>query len=316
LVRYTQYQIKMYFKPRIFLSSVLSLINVRDKIANLLEANGADVMRYETNLTPSTIPATYRYDILEADFIIFILDSNYGTLTNSGKSGTHEEWDIALTSEIPKHVYIKQISNSENKLQEFIKKEINDNFISYFYYKNDAELLNQVKAKSFVMAREIVIQKLDENHLTTKQIKDIAFKHDYHRLLQIIKSIEEVFEFNKNMNLDFLSTTILSNLMDFWKYQSKNNQYFVQEENNLNLENLLKYFYQFRNLHSKFFTSVGDLEQTELKSLKIPISYRELKKHENVDIKKINNLLKKFLIEYSYFKSRVFEAKQDYDIRY
>ncbi len=304
----------MYFKPRIFLSSVLSLTVVRDKIANLLEANGADVMRYESNLTPSTTPASYRYDILEADFIIFILDSNYGTLTNSGKSGTHEEWDIAITSEIPKHVYIKQVSNSEKKLQKFIKEEMNNNSISYFYYKNDIELLNQVKSKSFIMAREIVIRKLDEKHLATEHIIDIAFKHDYYRLIQIIKSIEEVIKFNEKMDYDFFSTTLLSKLFEFWSYQTENNQYFVQKENNVNVKSLLKYFYQFKDIYSKFYTSTGDSGLMELKSLKITLPYRELKMHETNDSKKINSLFKKFLTEYSFFKSQVFDAKKEYDI--
>ncbi|XDD41725.1 DUF4062 domain-containing protein [Leptospira sp. WS60.C2] len=86
----------MYFKPRIFISSTLDINQIRNITQNVLEETGAEVILYEQNLTPSIKEYTYRYDINEADFIIFIFDNRYGSLTNAGISGTHEEWDIAI----------------------------------------------------------------------------------------------------------------------------------------------------------------------------------------------------------------------------
>lgn len=65
----------MYYKPRIFISSLLKKrIELRDKISFILSNAGFEVLLYEKNLTPSTDLYTYRKNILEADYVIFILD--------------------------------------------------------------------------------------------------------------------------------------------------------------------------------------------------------------------------------------------------
>jgi hypothetical protein len=125
----------MYFKPRIFISSTLDLINSRKKIKNILESAGAEVVLYENNLTPSIIPATYRQDVLDADFNIFIFHDRYGTETEQGISGTNEEWLIVKETNIPKHVYVKMdVTDQKRSLKTFIKEELEQNSISYYYH--------------------------------------------------------------------------------------------------------------------------------------------------------------------------------------
>ena len=76
----------MAFKPRIFISSTFSdNKKVRDSIKKHFIELGAEPLLYESNLTPSTKPMTYRKDILEADFVILIMKDNYGTETDCGK---------------------------------------------------------------------------------------------------------------------------------------------------------------------------------------------------------------------------------------
>ena len=70
----------MIFRPRIFISSTLGEnLSIRKKLETFYKSIGAEPMLYETNLTPSVVPASYRTDILDADFIIFILKNQYGT---------------------------------------------------------------------------------------------------------------------------------------------------------------------------------------------------------------------------------------------
>lgn len=55
----------MAFKPRIFISSTFSdNKKVRDSIKKHFIELGAEPLLYESNLTPSTKPMTYRKDIL------------------------------------------------------------------------------------------------------------------------------------------------------------------------------------------------------------------------------------------------------------
>ncbi|WP_051057449.1 DUF4062 domain-containing protein [Leptospira weilii] len=256
----------MYFKPRIFISSVLSLVNVRDKIAEILESAGADVMRYETNLTPSSTPATYRQDILEADFIIFVIDKTYGTLTDTGKSGTHEEWELAIQADIPKHVYVKKTTDAENPLKLFLEREITAKYVSYFYYKNDQELLKQVQSRIFTVAREIAIQKLDHKYLPSNKLRSLVNEYDYQRSLHIIKGMEELIKYQTKGIVNFIETTILSSYFFRWKMQieSDNNRYFINDDLNGTLNTLIDRFNKYESLHSKCFTTRGASKQLKL----------------------------------------------------
>ena len=79
----------MFFKPRIFISSLMkNKLELRTKIEKTLTEAGAECMLYEKNLTPSSDNNTYRNDIVDADFIVLILDNNYGAKTDWGISGT------------------------------------------------------------------------------------------------------------------------------------------------------------------------------------------------------------------------------------
>ncbi|MBM9500278.1 DUF4062 domain-containing protein [Leptospira sp. 201903071] len=305
----------MYFRPRIFLSSVLSLINVRDKIAEILETSGADVMRYENNLTPSSTPATYRQDVIESDFIIFIIDKSYGTLTETGKSGTHEEWELAVQAEIPKHVYIKKTNKLEDPLKVFLEKEITAKYVSFFYYKNDQELLRQVRSRIFTVAREIAIRKLDPKYLPSNKIRTLVHEYDYQKALPIIRGMEELLKYQARGLVDFLETTILTSYISRWEmqFESDNKHYFINDELNRTLNYLIEDFNKFHDLHSKCYTSIGLSKELNLSSIQTVIDYRLLKVNVAVDQKRLNKLLKEFLKWHSIFKSDVFEAKKQFD---
>ncbi|MGA3417173.1 DUF4062 domain-containing protein [Lactiplantibacillus plantarum] len=100
----------MYFKPRVFISSTFSdNLQLRKRIKTSLSEVGMEPLLYETNLTPSIAPSTYREDILSADFVILFINDQYGSTTETGQSGTEEEYNLARNYNIPLHVYISRI---------------------------------------------------------------------------------------------------------------------------------------------------------------------------------------------------------------
>ena len=97
---------------------------------------------YEKNLTPSIDTNTYREDILHTDFVLFIIDERYGAKTENGISGTEEEFNIVTYNKKPCHVYLKEIEKTEEaeKFEKFIKSK----GISYYFYKTEKELLENL----------------------------------------------------------------------------------------------------------------------------------------------------------------------------
>ncbi|EMS72750.1 hypothetical protein [Ruminiclostridium cellobioparum] len=71
------------------------------------------------------------------------IKNQYGNRTETGISGTHEELQIALETNIPKHVYIK-LEDGDRDAKELIN-EIDNNQISYYYFKDDDDLLKRIQ---------------------------------------------------------------------------------------------------------------------------------------------------------------------------
>jgi hypothetical protein len=307
----------MYFKPRIFISSSLKLDTIRQKIYDFFESVGAEVMLYEKNLTPSINQSTYRQDILESDFVIFIFDKFYGSKTTSGKSGTHEEWEIAQCSKIPGHVYIKKNKDKkrESSLNKFLSNEINNNYVSYYRYKTEEDLLNQIKFTTFTIAKEIALKKIDIKNISPFKIKQLMIESDYKLSMDFLKGIEELIEQNKTIGIDFLKTTILTDYISpYESYLNSGREIFIDSKHNELFSNVIIDFNNFYNSHYKQFTS-QKMKTTYLKSLDLELNYSELSRHEKCDYNELNALLKKILESIDIFKKRVFSCKNNYDIK-
>jgi len=134
-------------KPKIFISSRLSLAKVRGRLKEIFESAGFDVDLYEKDLTPSSEPATYLRDIRDADFVIFILDEDYGTpRPKTGRSGTHDEWEAAWELDIPRHVYLKRSNKPVDVRQrKFIQTALHENEVSYYFFKGQQEIASQAQ---------------------------------------------------------------------------------------------------------------------------------------------------------------------------
>lgn len=207
----------MYFKPRIFISSVMKdKLTLRKNIKDFLLSVGAECLLYEGNLTPSTLNTTYRYDITEADFVIIILDEHYGSLTERGISGTEEEFNIAIANKMKTHIYLKNTNNDElsEKQQNFIDK-IQNQSISYYYYKDDKELLKRIKESIFTIAKEIVINNISNEKLDDKTKLKMAFNHDYELAIGFISIHNQLLQVIRNNEIDYILTNIVTEFTDY-----------------------------------------------------------------------------------------------------
>jgi hypothetical protein len=246
----------MIFKPRIFISSTLSEnLRIRTKIENFYSRIGAEVMLYERNLTPSVTPMTYRRDILDADFVILIIKSQYGKRTENGISGTHEEFQIALESNIPMHVYIK-LSNGTTAAQELID-EINKNHICYFYFKNDAELLTRIKETTFTIAKEIMLKNVETAKLPTDSVIKIAIKHDYDKAIEFVKIVKSMQKAQEISSYNYIDSTLFSAfLLSYAEYKASRTLLFVDNKLETMVTEMMEICIKFFRSHSLDFTSI------------------------------------------------------------
>ncbi|MCB8817379.1 DUF4062 domain-containing protein [Desulfosporosinus shakirovi] len=297
----------MMFKPRIFLSSTLSEnLNIRSKIEEFFSSIGAEAMLYEKNLTPSVDAMTYRKDIFDADFIIFIIKNKYGNKTEKGISGTHEEFQIALETNIPKHIYIK-LENNESDAKELIE-EIDNNQISYYYFKNDNDLLKRIKETTFTIAKEIMLRKIEEAQLPKNSVKKISVKYDYDQAIDIIKIIESMKRVNRLSEFDWTDSTIFDSFIEtIVMFKSGEEWIFIDRKIEDLLDDLISIYEEFSCSHSNDFTSIPSTFRT----IKVPVigevmisrcsmcSSPHLSRNQYIDI------IRRFLEKYDEFREYI-----------
>lgn len=307
----------MYFKPRIFISSSLRLNIVRTSIKDLLESNGAEVILYEKDLVPSINAATYRQDILESDFVIFIFDKFYGNKTNTGMSGTHEEWKIALDSRIPKHVYIlKNLSkNQDRELKKFINENINSNYISYYFYTDENDLLNRIRATTFTIAKDIVLSNIKNMKIDDKVICKLSYERDYKKAIDIIKLFDDIIESHNWGIADITQTNIILTFSDMFNYPVDIlSSYFINDTyNNFFIDFLVKV----KELSSFIANNSmpGNSRRIHLKRSKMTIDYHYNKfTHPFTEYDKLNSLQNEIHEKYLKFREYTIKRKGSSDI--
>jgi len=155
---------------------------LRQKIHGILESSGFSVEIYEEDSTPSSEPATYLRDIEHADFVIFVLDDTYGTpRPSTGRSGVHEEWNIVKAKRIPNHVYLLRARGAdvEPEQQKFIKRELQEREISYFYYANEVELRKQIRKSIVKMTLDIARSPYFRSHISRRSLAGEVASRDH-----------------------------------------------------------------------------------------------------------------------------------------
>lgn len=198
----------MYFKPRIFISSTMGdKLKLRKEIKKIFEDVGAEVALYEKDLTPSIEPNTYRNDILQTDFVIFIIDERYGVPTNLGISGTEEELNIALYSKKPCHVYLKQVNKTAEaqRFEDFIRSK----GISFYYYCDETDLKKKLKKTCFTVARDIVFSNIEKQQINPLQIRKMAINYDIEVGKPFCKLMESTIEIHNKTPFTFIDSNLM-----------------------------------------------------------------------------------------------------------
>lgn len=301
----------MIFKPRIFISSVLSLIDIREKIKEHFASIGAEAILYEKDLTPSINPNTYRKDILDTDFVIFIFDERYGSETDSGKSGTHEEWEIVSSEKRPCHIYIKKCPKErDEKLEVLINKEINPN-VSYYYFETENDLLERIRVTSFQIAHEIVLDKLENVKVDVNQIRRLAIKKDIDTIKNFIRPMEEILK-TTSMNLQ-VTTNIFQIIINQYEYPHIDNYgLFVDRELNKAFGLFLTEWYEFKKIQTElyYFNTKYSFSLKTLPNLKSINSY-QVYPNKALDVEKIYTLYRKLIKKYKIFKNKILKLYND-----
>lgn len=240
------------FKPRIFISSTLDLASARKQIKEIFDSIGAETLEYEINLTPSSAKMSYRQDIIDSDFVIFIFSEKYGQKTKNGISGTHEEWNIVKNRQIPCHVYRKKTEDKDEELINFEKKEIEHNEVSYYYFEDEKDLIDRIKLTSFQIAHEIALSKLDKADVDVNVIRRLAIHKDSETLLKILRPIEEILTTSSNKIQK--TTNILSLVIEENLYPNiENYGLFIDTELNKIFSDFIKKWYIFSNKQKELY---------------------------------------------------------------
>lgn len=299
----------MIFKPRIFISSTFSdNKDIRNDIENYFKEIGAEPLLYEKNLTPSTSSMTYRKNILDSDFVILIMKENYGTRTDRGISGTHEEYRIAKKNRIPIHVYLKLTDDKKSKEKNELIEELDKDQISYYYFKDDSELFKRLKETTFIISEEIMLRKITANDLSERKIKQLAYKNDYWKALDILKAIENMKNYEKNYHFDYLNTSIfigfVGTLVDHIESQD---QYFINQKLDEPLRKMSDAASKFLTHYSLDFTSTAGnrIEINDPVIGEIQICDSSYHQNAKLSIDNYSEMLDVFFSNYDKFKEKI-----------
>ena len=274
----------MIFRPRIFISSTFSdNKEIRKRIEEYFKSVGAEPMLYERNLTPSTIPMTYRENIKEADFVILIMKNNYGTKTDRDISGTHEEYIIAHENKIPMHVYLfvdkEEESSGDNPLIDDLQKDQ----ISYFYFDDDDNLFERLKETTFTIAKEIMLNQIVKNTVPRNSVMKLAGNLDYNRAMEVVQIIESMRVCIIKNELDWLEDNLLYECL--WMINHEFSAYphsFLNWRLDELLRGMLSAFQQFQKEYVNSYSKTNNLAREYNISVlgKIPVLSAEYQARE------------------------------------
>ncbi len=304
----------MYFKPKIFISSVLSLTDIRDQIKKHFNSVGADVLLYENNLTPSVNKSTYRQDILDADFVIFIIDNMYGQKTESGISGTHEEYEIIKNSEIPMHMYLKKIGESGNQNLEQLTSEISNDRVSYYYYITIKDLLKRIKETTFQIAKEIALNSINKMNISNEKLMAASNDNDYRKGLEIIRDFDDIKSYLERFNIDPILSTAIIEYFEIWELVYRDWHWlFIDQHLDRKFSDIIISFSTYSDYSSTILHSVGDLYKMKTRSNHEISFFRLSIDHVNIDEDKLKKLFHNFIEKVKIFEEEIYKSKQRVD---
>lgn len=308
----------MFFKPKIFISSTFDLSQLRDCLKTFFETIGAEALLYEHNLTPSYSKKVYLQDVANADFVIFIFHNRYGTKTEGGRSGIHEEWDAIKEVKVPFHIYVYESEKQEDEMKDFLTKEVHIDQYSYYYFKSDDDLLKRIKETTFQIASEIENYRINNKDLPEDIINQLVFKHDYKLAIEIIKPFNyclEKYDLSYFIHFDF----ILQVLSPWCYVFDDTNAIFIDRQFNDKIKPLLDVVFQFNRLQSQYVTRYKKpymtlkIDDNSIIITKFDCFYH---KEEWLEVEaKLKDLLSQIINTFQEFNDYVFQVKKKFELR-
>ena len=306
----------MIFRPKIFISSTFTgNEELRNQIRDYFYSVGAEPLLYEYELTPSIQPMTYRMNLSDADFMIMIVKDYYGTETESGLSGIHEEYKIAHNNDIPLHVYLKKESSSleveDNPLIDDLKKD----GISYYYFDNDEDLLKRLKETTFTIAKEIMLKEVETSKIPKESIIRLAGNTDYLRAIQVVAIIESMRYVVQIYELDWIYSNMFAECLERIGYEFSSLRHnFINWKIDDAIREMLCISDEYRSHYMMDFFPSTNSREYPIKILNtVNICSSSYKKSTNWTLDDYRNNMEEFFKAYEIFKKLIQNIKTEID---
>jgi len=305
----------MIFRPKIFISSTFKENEkLRRDIKTYFDSVGAEALLYEINLTPDIKPLSYRTNILEADFIILIAKKNYGTKTETGLSGIHEEYLIAKNRKIPMHVYIdsKESKQKRNKLINDLKKD----GVSYYLFDDDKQLLKKLKETTFTIAKEIMFSKIANYDIPSETIYKLAGNSDYNKGIRVIKIIESMNSCIANYEWNYVDYSLFFDCLEAIISEFKNKPYyFINWETNKLIGEFIAAAQEFNSYFATHNTSGRIIRKVSIDILgEIDVTNERTGPYNVPDDEEYKRMIKSIFKKYENFKKHLQELHTATDL--
>ena len=307
----------MIFRPKIFISSTFKENEkIRNQIRDYFYSVGAEPLLYEYELTPSIQPMTYRINLADADFMIMIVKDNYGTETESGLSGIHEEYKIAHNNNIPLRVYLKKDSSSSEGVDNPLLDDLKKDGISYYYFDNDKDLLKRLKETTFTIAKEIMLKEIETSKIPKESIIRLAGNSDYIRAMQVVSIIESMKDAVQVYELDWITSNMFSACLECISYEFASlGHHFINWKIDDALNEMLAIANEYSNHFCRDFTSNGHYREYPVKIINlVNVSHSTYNKVTDWALGDYQNKMKEFFKAYEDFKKLVQNIKTEIDI--
>ncbi len=307
----------MIFRPKIFISSTFrENEKIRNQIRDYFYSVGAEPLLYEYELTPSIHPLTYRMNLSDADFMIMIVKEKYGTETETGLSGIHEEYKIAHTNNIPLHVYLMKDSPSSDNANNPLIEDLKKDGISYYYFENDRDLLKRLKQTTFTIAKEIMLKDIEKSKIPKESIVRLAGDADYSRAMQVVSIIESMKDAIQIYELDLISSNMFSQCLECIEYEfSSLGHHFINWKIDEALREMINIANEYSVHFCRDFTSNGHYREYPIKILNmVSVSHSIYQKATDWKFDDYKNKMDQFFEAYDKFKRLVQNVKTEIDI--
>lgn len=204
-------------------------------------------------------------------------------------------------------------SKKENPdLQKFLD-ELNNDGVSYYFYKSNEDLLSRIQATIFTIAKEIMIYSIESIELPDNNVAKISSNKDYSKAIEIFKIINKALDYSSFGEIDFVSTTLFLDMHELIDFDfAKNKSVFIDSK----LDDEFKKIHEFGKSIALDIcnSSIRDNWRCKIILGKEDSNLFASKYNDSNDIERITKNIHEYFKKYNKFKSLVQQHKIFKDI--